>query len=99
MSRFYRLFLSMILLISVFISFEPAYANSEIDNTNEISSTNTDNINNQTFELASDNSTNNSNEKLQGFALKQPVHVYERTSRDSKVLKSYNYNHRLTYYP
>lgn len=32
-----------------------------------------------------------------GFALKQPVHVYENKNRSSKVLKSYNYGEQLKY--
>lgn len=38
-------------------------------------------------------------QRLQGFALKQPVSVYAGPSRDSNVLKNYNYNHSLVYYP
>lgn len=36
-------------------------------------------------------------EKLTGYALKQPVAIYESTSRSSKVLKEYNYGHMLIY--
>lgn len=35
--------------------------------------------------------------KMTGFALKHPVAVYESTSRNSKVLKEYNYGHVLIY--
>lgn len=38
-------------------------------------------------------------ERLQGYALKQPVSVYSNPSRESIVLKNYNYNHSLIYYP
>lgn len=38
-------------------------------------------------------------QRLRGFALKQPVSVYAGPSRDSNVLKNYNYNHSLVYYP
>lgn len=38
-------------------------------------------------------------QRLQGFALKQPVSVYVSPSRESNVLKNYNYNHSLVYYP
>lgn len=34
---------------------------------------------------------------MTGLALKQPVHVYESENRNSKVLKSYNYGHRLKF--
>ena len=76
MSRFWRLFLSVVLLISIFTSFEPIYANSEMEKTNEITSINTDSAVNPTLENASTTSTINSNQQLQGYALKHPVNVY-----------------------
>ena len=36
-------------------------------------------------------------ERLHGFALKQPVNVYASPSRNAKILKQYNYNHSLIY--
>src|SRR5690625_2888748 len=35
--------------------------------------------------------------RLQGYALKQPVSVYAKPSKDAMVLKNYNYNHSLIY--
>lgn len=41
----------------------------------------------------------NSDEKLTGFALKQPVNVYENPTRKSTILKTYQYNNLINYYP
>lgn len=35
--------------------------------------------------------------RLEGYALKQPVSVYEKPARSAKVLKTYNYHQRLIY--
>lgn len=54
------------------------------------------------FFLISNASANNekaTGERLQGYALKQPVSVYANPSRDATVLKNYNYNHHLVYRP
>lgn len=38
------------------------------------------------------------NVRLQGYAASHPVNVYSSTSKDSKVLKSYNYGNQIYYY-
>src|SRR5690625_7612208 len=35
--------------------------------------------------------------RLQGYALKQPVSVYAKPSKEALVLENYNYNHYLKY--
>lgn len=45
-------------------------------------------------------SANEGNDEIiQGYALVQPVNVYASASREAPILKSYDYNHLLTYQP
>lgn len=39
----------------------------------------------------------NSNDRINGIAIKQPVNVYESPSRKARVIKTYDYNHPLIY--
>lgn len=36
--------------------------------------------------------------RLEGYALKQPLNIYSRADKNSKVLKTYNYNQKIIYY-
>ena len=40
----------------------------------------------------------NQPKKLEGITIKQPVAVYEKPTKKSKILKSYNFNQRIFYY-
>lgn len=47
--------------------------------------------------LKADVNVHTNKEKLQGFAGKQPIHVYESPNSDSNILKSYPYGQLLKY--
>lgn len=85
MFRSKRLVVSMIIVLSFSFFLQSNYASAE-----ELSRADLEKFIN-TEEL--------SGERLQGYALKQPISVYANPSREAIVLKKYNYNHSLVFYP